>query len=235
MANSGCIGVEGRTSPPVRNAYSGNLFVPRGYQGSEPKHGITVLIDKTDEAQMTFLKKLGADLKACVKLQWTDKGKPVPLQAQTLIGNLDSPIKDGDKTVNSLGRMEKEKYPEYEGHYYIRVYSKAKPNIRSKNNEEILDTNVLYSGCWVRVQVNAYAYPTGVTIGLNGVQFWRDDSNIGGAGRPNNEDMFSADDGHDDPDNYGPAVSQALNAADMSDADIFAQSTDNAPQEASIF
>ena len=64
-----------------------------------------------------------------------------------------------------------------------------------RNKAEVLDSNMVYGGCYCKVNINAYTYAMqanqGVTCGLNGVQFWSDGESFGG-GRPPLDEMFEA-------------------------------------------
>src|SRR5690606_39628308 len=96
-----------------------------------------------------------------------------------------------------------EQYPEREGHYRIRVSANEQypPGIVDRRLQPILDQSEIYSGCYVRVSMVAYAFNSqgnkGVSFGLRNVQKLRDGEPLGGGGvRPESE--FSALDDEDD-------------------------------------
>lgn len=190
-----------RTTPPVRVSYP-QVFQARAVQaGQDPKFGIVMMLDKKDKEHMAYLKGIHADLQECLAENWPDeRTRPrVPL-----VGGTDSPIKDGDKTVNRQGIPINERNPEYAGHYIIRAATKNRPVCVDRHMNEIMDSNEVYGGCFCKVGINAYSYDVGsnkgVTLGLNGVQKWADGESFGG-GRPSADSMFEAS-GADDPDNY---------------------------------
>lgn len=63
-----------------------------------------------------------------------------------------------------------------------------KPGLVDARNQDIIDDSLVYSGCWMRADVNAYGYEKkgnkGVAFGLNNVQKVKDDEPIGTARIP---------------------------------------------------
>ena len=89
---------------------------------------------------------------------------------------LRSPIRDG---------AEKEaEFPFYAGHKFVNVSTKNKPGVVDQRNKAITDPDEIYSGCWVRVEINCFAYDRkgnrGVSFGLNNMQKLGDDERFGG-------------------------------------------------------
>jgi hypothetical protein len=204
MASSN-VSKDPRTTPAVRVSYP-TLFTPRAFQpGNDPKYGIVLMFDKSNAEHMAFMKLLHQDCQAALAEKWP-KEEERPRVA--LVGETRSPIKDGDKTVNNNGIPLCEKNPEYAGQFIVRANTASRPAIVDRNMQEILDSNELYGGCFCKVNLNAYTFDMsankGVTFGLNGVQKWSDGESFGG-GRPPLEDMFDAEKGQNDPDNYAPA------------------------------
>lgn len=106
-----------------------------------------------------------------------------------------SVIKDGDETA--------EDYPERAGCWHLDVRANRQPGIVDRKLQPILDPNEIYSGCYARVSLTAFAYShqtggRGVTFGLNHVQKLADGEPLGGITRA--EDDFSALDDEDDYD-----------------------------------
>lgn len=208
----------GRTTPvPVRIAYAQGLFNPKPYEaGGTPKYTCTIMFPKDSKPHTDFLRDLHADLNACLVGEWPDEvQRPKP----KLMDDSRSPIKDGD-AVNTQGILFTAKNPELKGHYFIRLSSSRKPTLIDAGRQEILDANQLYSGCYVKVNLNAYAFNMstnkGVTFGLNAVQFIKDGESLGGAGQINVDEAFADESGGaNDPGNYQPV---------KSGADPFAQS-----------
>ena len=190
------------TTCSVRISYA-NIFNAKAMSEKDtPRFSVALMFDKKSKEQMESLKALHAEASAVYKEKWpsADKGPRI-----ALTGHDKSPIKDGDKACNSQGIPLTETNAEYEGHFIIRAASTTRPVIVDRNMQEVLDTSLVYSGCFCKVNLGAYAYDTkgnkGVTFGLNGVQFWTEGERFGG-GRPAVKDMFEAADGSDDPVAY---------------------------------
>ena len=201
------------TTPPVRVSFP-TVFKPRGFQNSDPKYSVTMMFDKTDDTHMAALTKVRKEAEAVLEDKWPDPEKRPRIP---IVGHDKSPIKDGDKSCNQQGVPIVEKNKEYAGHFIIRAASASKPPVVDRGMEEIVDTNMIYGGCYCKINFNAYAYDVqtnkGVTFGLNGVQFW-DDGDAFGGGRRSVGDMFTADSGADDPSNYSDTAKEPAVAAD---------------------
>lgn len=154
-----------------------NIFSPqppsaqtlRQNPNAKGKYGITLLIPKSDTATMEALRAAENEAKEIGKNTKFDGRIPT---------NLTSIIHDGD-TEQDL-----EKYPEFEGHWYMAVRSDRKPVIVDQNVQEIFDAAEVYSGCWVKASVNAYPFnfegKKGISFGLNAIQKVRDDEAFSG-------------------------------------------------------
>lgn len=145
----------------------------------EPTYSCTLLIPKSDRRTMEALRKA----QQAALENGKDRvfgGKIPPQWADT--------IHDGDAEADT------EKNPEYAGMYYVSVSSKTRPGVVDRNVQAILDSTEVYSGCWARVEVGAFAYnqkgKKGVSFGLNNIQKIKDDESFGGRSRP--EDVFDA-------------------------------------------
>ena len=191
---------DARTSPAVRVSFP-TVFTPKAFQaGQDPKYGIMLMLEKNNPEHIAFLKKIHQDAGEILVEAWPDETKR---PRTPLIGDIRSPIKDGDKTLDTQGRVLCEVNPEYAGHYLIRANALRKPAVVDRRNEEIIDSNEIYGGCYCKVNFNVYSYHNvsqGIACGLNGVQKINDGEAFGG-GRPDVDDMFEAD-GADDPANY---------------------------------
>lgn len=145
----------------------------------EAKYSCVILIPKSDKVT---LKKLQEATDAAAEAGKTTKfnGK-VPT-------NLKTTLHDGDED----GDLERN--PEYEGHMFMSVNSKTKPGIVDSDVNPIMDSTEVYSGCFARVSINAFAYNTqgnrGISFGLNHVQKISDGDYLGG--RSKAEDDFDA-------------------------------------------
>lgn len=156
-----------------------NLFKPRGFDGSddEPKYSTVIIIPKSDKD--TIAKIQAAFKEAAENGKHKFRGNKVPRDLKTT-------LKDGDVDADL------EKNPEYANSYYMNLSSATRPGIVDRELQPILDETEVYSGCWARVSMNAFAYNTrgnqGVSMGLNHVQKLRDDDALDG--RTSAEDDF---------------------------------------------
>ena len=146
-------------------------------EDDEKKYSCVVLIPKSDKAT---LKRLDDAIQAAA-----EAGKHSKFDGK-IPANLTTTLHDGDEEADL------EKNPEYEGHMYMSVSSKTKPGVVDQNVQPILDSSEVYSGCYARVQVGAFAYnykgKKGVSFGLNHVQKVADGEFLGGRSRA--EDVF---------------------------------------------
>jgi hypothetical protein len=170
----------------VRLSYC-HIFEPfTNLPGQEAKYSCVLLIPKSDK---TTLDKMKAAQQAAL-----ENGKAKAFNGK-IPANWHSTIKDGDNPEQT----DLERNPEYAGHFYLSVNSKTRPGIVDGNLNAILDSTAVYSGCYVRASLNAYAYNTqgnkGVTFGLNHIQLMADGEFLGGRSRA--EDDFDALDSSD--------------------------------------
>lgn len=170
----------------VRLSYV-HLFEPyTSDEEQEAKYSCVLLIPKTDKAT---LNKLEAARQAA-----TEDGKPK--WGGKIPPNLKYTLRDGDEEADL------ERNPEYAGHMFMSVNSKTKPGLVDQNVNPILDSTELYSGCYARVSINAFAYNAkgnrGISFGLNHVQKLADGDFLGGRSRA--EDDFDAVEVEDEAD-----------------------------------
>lgn len=184
------------TTPAFRVSFP-NVFKPKAaFEGQDPTYNIQMLFPKDPETYdyPEKVKKFAGDLKKLKSLankvkkdKWGDKK----------INGLRSPFRDGD---------EKE-YDGYKGMDFVNAKSKQKPGIVDRANEEIIDPQEFYAGCWARATLVAFAYDTagnkGVSFGLQNLQFLGDDDAF--SGKKNAKDDFemidadfSSDEGEED-------------------------------------
>lgn len=168
-----------------------HIFEKYSSGAGDPKYSVVILIPKSDKATM---RKLRAAQQAALEAGKSSKfNGSIPKVWH-------STLRDGDE------EMDLEKFPEYEDHFFMNVSASTKPGVVDRNLNEILDSSEVYSGCFARVSINAFAYNTqgnkGVSFGLNHVQKLRDGDHLGGRSRA--EDDFDAlDDDYDDEDLLG--------------------------------
>lgn len=89
---------------------------------------------------------------------------------------LRNPLRDGNEKAAE--------YAFYKDTIFISANSDNKPGLVNQANKPILDAEDIYSGCWVRADINCFAYDRkgnkGVSFGLNNVQKLGDDDRFGG-------------------------------------------------------
>lgn len=163
---------------PVRLSYC-HVFEPFSNNPDQPeKYSCVILIPKSDT------KTLGAIKQA--QDAATANGK-----SKTFAGKIPAVLKmtlhDGDEDADL------ERNPEYEGHMFMSVSSKTKPGCVDRQLNPIMDSSEVYSGCFARVSINAFAYNTqgnrGISFGLNHLMKWADGDYLGGRSRA--EDDFA--------------------------------------------
>jgi hypothetical protein len=96
--------------------------------------------------------------------------------AEKIPSGLRNPIRDGKEKAGD--------YPFYDGHLFVNTSSKNKPGVVDQRNKAVTDPDDIYSGCWVRAEINCFAYDKkgnkGVAFGLNNLQKLGDDEHFGG-------------------------------------------------------
>lgn len=151
---------------------------PKDNPSGEPKYSVSLLIPKTDVKTVEALK---AAQEVAIAAKWPKR----PAKIATT-------MHDGDGVREKTG----EAYgPECHGHWVMSVATKSKPGMVDKDCVPILEKNVIRSGDYARVSLNAYAYDAngnrGVSFGLNNVQKLADGEPLG-ASRTRAEDDFTA-------------------------------------------
>lgn len=180
------------TTGEVRLSYA-HLFEPYAQNDDRaPRYSTVIVIPKSDKATINALKKAATEAAEAGKSSKFG-GKIPPAIAKNPL----TTMHDGDEEADL------ERNPEYEGCMYMAVGGKTQPGIIDRQKQPILDQSEVYSGCYVRVALGAFAYNTqgnkGVSFGLNHVQKLRDGEPLGGITRA--EDEF--DDDLDDLDDDG--------------------------------
>lgn len=156
----------------VRASYV-HIFKPNAMDGNEPKYSMSIIIPKSDKKTLAAIKQA---VDAAKQAGLATLGGKIP-------ANLKTPLRDGD--------IDREDDEAYVGCYFINCSSKNKPGIIDQHKQEIMDSTEVYSGCFVRVSLNFYAYNTngnkGIAAGLNNVQKWADGDFLGGRSRAEDE------------------------------------------------
>jgi len=143
----------------------------------DPKYSVCLMIPKSDTATID---KIKAAFKAAAE---SEKGRA---KLGSSSKEPKTTLKDGDVDVDL------EKNPEFAGHYIMTVSSNDRPGVVDKDVNPILDQSEVYSGCYARVSMNAYAYNSGnnkgLTFGLSHIQKLADGDAL--TGRTRAQDDF---------------------------------------------
>lgn len=148
-----------------------------------------------DEYSCVALFKKGQDLSALKKAAQTviedkwgkDKNKWPAL--------LKSPFRDQGERAKIDQNTGKKVLPAgyEEGAFFMTLKSEQRPGVVDQNVQDVLDTSVIYAGCFCRATIRAYAYDNkgnrGVAFGLQNVQKVKDGDPL--SGRTKAQDDFS--------------------------------------------
>lgn len=123
--------------------------------------------------------------KICLALaneKWGKKG-PAILKAIQMTGKIF--MRDGDT---------KPDYEGFPGTFFISARSKVRPTYFDQQKNEITESQgLLFSGCYVNVNLEAYPYTkgnNGLGARIRGVQLLREGEAFGGGGPPADQDEF---------------------------------------------
>lgn len=165
----------------VRLSYV-HVFDPWSNSSEDAKsYSVTMLIPKSDKATIA---KIKAAQKEALEAGKAKFGGKIP-------ANWKNTLHDGDEE----GDLEQN--PEQAGHYYMSVSSSEAypPGVVDRNLNKIIDRSEMYSGCYGRVSMDAFAFNSngskGVSFGLRHVQKLEDGEPLGG-GYSSPEDDFEA-------------------------------------------
>jgi hypothetical protein len=132
------------------------LFTKKEIQNGDPRFTVTMMFDK--KTDITILRKAAND---ALIAEFTADKKLWPK-------GLTSPFHDGDTEPTKDG------VDEFKGIIYVDAWTKNPPLILDRRKQEILDKNEIYSGCYARASLNAFAYnrpeKKGVSFQLRGIQ-----------------------------------------------------------------
>ncbi len=160
-----------------------HVWEPASVNGSNPKYSASVIIPKHDTDTIT---RINAAIEAAITEGVGKFGGKKPNKA-----TLKLPLRDGD-----TDRPDDEAYKDS---YFINCNSTTAPQIVDRSVQPILDREEVYSGCYVRVSINFYAYNSsgnkGIAAGLGNIQKIADGEPLGG--KTNARDEFSSLDDDD--------------------------------------
>jgi hypothetical protein len=146
------------------------LSEPKAFEGSNRElYSVVMLFPKS--ADISEIKKI---VNEAAVAKWPNA------EARKKLG-LKNPIRDGDSKTEEWG-------DEFKGHWFIRASSQHQPKVVDRKKAEIIDFDDVYSGCYARAVISAFAFDTagnrGVAIGLDIVQKLKDGERIAGGGTP---------------------------------------------------
>jgi hypothetical protein len=183
----------------VRLAYADTLLTPKAFEdGQPPKYGCTLLFPPGYPGD-----QVEAALEAAATARWGSKADwPRPLRGITK----DPAIKDV-ADYPRIGIKEP-------GWCFVRCNSLDPPGIVNADLSEVGKADLrreVYSGRWVTVSLNAFAYDrqtgAGVALGLGNIQLLKHDTRLG-APRPTPGEEFDPEDlpqpDNDDEDDLEP-------------------------------
>lgn len=150
---------------------------------AEPKYSASLLVEKTDT---DAIKAINAAIKAAVDEGVTRRTFTQPIDpAHTKY----PPLRDGDQP-NDSGEPRGE---EFQGHWFIAAKNKKQPMVVNAQRQPVIDPDDVYSGCYVNMAVEFYAYSNsgnkGIGASLIGVQKVKDGDRLGGE-PPKAEEVF---------------------------------------------
>ena len=157
---------------------TGKIFKPeRNDLSGKEEYSCMVLIPKSDTKTVGALKQA---IKTAIKGRFGDK-QPNGLRI---------PLRDGDKSGDGgvPSGSEAGQAP-YGDHYFINCKNSRQPKLIDQKRRDVLDDNLIVSGDYVRVSVNAFGYDNkskGVSFGLNAVQLVRKGEPLGSSFNVNN-------------------------------------------------
>lgn len=150
------------TTGKVRASYV-SIFQPKVPQGGgEPKYSVTLLIPKND---VVTINSIYAEIEKA-KQEGAQKvfGGNIPPMCRI-------PIHDGDGVKPTSGEPFGE---ECRGHLVMTASAKMQPSIVGLDMQNIINPADVYSGCYIRANINFFAYSSngnkGIGCGLNAVQ-----------------------------------------------------------------
>jgi len=157
------------TTGEVRTSYFSALSARKNELNGKDEFSTQILIPKSDKDTLTALKSAA---KEALQAKFGDK---IPK-------NVRNPLRDGDtetKTDGSpLGK-------EYAGHFFCNVKSTSKPGAIDTHGNDLIGSDDIVSGDYIRVSLNAYAYSqagnNGVSFGLNNILLVKKGDPLGGA------------------------------------------------------
>lgn len=147
-----------------------HVFEKFAFGDNAPAFSVMVMVPKSDTKTIKAIRT--AEKEAAEEGKAKFKGGKIPKE-------LNSIWKDGDDAADE--------YPEQEGHIFAWVTKKGNgkdisPPVLDVDGTEMLDPQDIYSGCYARVSMEAFAYSgqkQGVTFGLRAIKKVADGERLG--------------------------------------------------------
>lgn len=207
------------TTGKVRASFV-HIFQPSIPQnGGDPKYSITLLIPKGD---MATLNGIYAEIEKAKQEGVQKFGGSIPPACRV-------PIYDGDGVRPASGEPFGE---ECRGHMVMTASAKLQPSIVGLDMQNILNPADVYSGCYVRANINFFAYNTngnkGIGCGLNAVQKIADGEPL--TARVSAEEAFGGANAYTQAGQYQQPVSPPMAAYYQPAQPVYQQMPQGAPQ-----
>ena len=165
-------------TPLCRVSFAGSLFKPRAQQeGGVEKYGCTLIFPKTCDRTA-----LDNAVRSVIVAQWSEKGLE-----RAKAGLIKSPFLDGNGK-EARNKKTGELHPGFGPDvFFLRVQSIRQPVIRYKSEHIPATEDEVYSGCYGKAVLNAFAWTNaqngdGVSFGIQFFQKIKDGDRLGGSG-----------------------------------------------------
>jgi Protein of unknown function (DUF2815) len=158
-----------------RAFYANALMVPKANDQGVDKYSIQFLIPKNSPGVAPILAAV-EEAKRAYETKFNGGKKLGEAWAM-----MQTPLRDGDAELASGKQTDRD----YAGHLFFNASSTDKPGLVDKDVQEIVDPREIYSGMFVKIDVNFYPFANktrGVAAGLNHVQKVGDGEPKSGAG-----------------------------------------------------
>lgn len=171
----------------VRLSYA-HVWEPKPAQEADrdAKFTTSIIIPKSDTEQ---IKKIEAAIEEVLRTDGPGKfGGKIPPR-----GTLKLPLRDGDTERDDEA---------YRDSMFLNASSKTRPGIVDQNVEPILDRDEIYSGVYVNISIDFYAFNVktqrGIACGLGNIQKVRDGEALGGGAIKAESEFAVVDDSDSD-------------------------------------
>lgn len=163
-----------------------HIFQPDSTNGSKPAYSATILIPKNDPQ----IAKIRAAIKQTATDKWHERA---PKILENIIRSNSLCFRDGDD----------KSYDGYQDMMYITSRNAVRPTTFDRDVNPVVEADgIIYSGCYVRANIELWAQDNGNGKRINGkllgVQFIRDGDRFGAGSGPSKASDFSVIKDEDD-------------------------------------